>query len=64
MLGFSTSTKERYKLDTMFVESQGMTEVYDSIVGTGEWQVLWNQSDGLNGVPTEDMRQVIDRGVR
>lgn len=51
MLAFSTGAKEGYELDTMLVESHGMTEVYDSIVGTGEWQVFWNQSDGLNGVP-------------
>ena len=62
-LGFSTGAEGWNELDTVFVESQRMSEVDDGIVRTGEWQVFWNQADGLDGVPAGDVRLVIDRWV-
>ena len=62
-LGLSPSTERWDELDTAFVESQSMAEVLNGIVGTGEWQVLWNQSNRLHGVPTGDVRWVIGRYV-
>jgi len=50
-LGFTTGAKGGDELDTVLVESQGMTEVHNGIVRAGERQVFWNQSDRLHGVP-------------
>jgi hypothetical protein len=55
--------KEWEELDTMLVESQGMAEMDDGIVRAREWQVFWNHSDRLHGVPAEGMRRSIDRWV-
>ena len=50
-LGLSPGAERWDELDTAFVESQSMAEVQNGVVRTGEWQVLWNQSDRLHGVP-------------
>lgn len=52
-LGFPPGAEEWNKLDAMFIESQGMAEMQDSIVRARERQVFWDQSDGLDRVPTE-----------
>lgn len=51
VLVFSPGAERWDELDAMLVESQGMAEMDDGIVGTREWQVLWDQSDRLYGVP-------------
>ena len=40
-----------HELDTMFVESQRMTEVHNGIVRPGEWRRSLKQSSRFNGVP-------------
>lgn len=52
LLGFSAGTIGWDELDAAFVKGQRMTEVDDGIVRAREWQVFWNQSDRLHGVPT------------
>lgn len=62
VLEFSPGAEEWDELDTMLVESQGMAEMNDGVVRAREWQVFWNQTDRLHGVPTQSMRggQIID----
>lgn len=63
-LGFSAGTEGWDELYAAFVEGQRMTEVHNGIVRAGEWQVFWNQADRLDGVPTREVRRVIDRWVK
>lgn len=52
LLKFESAGAEGWEeFDATLVESQGMAEIDDGVVRAREWQVFWNQSDGLHGVP-------------
>ena len=42
---YGSSAEGRHELDTTFIKSQRVTEVYDDIVRTGERQMFWDDSD-------------------
>lgn len=54
---YGSSAEGRHELDATLIKSQRVTEIYDGIVRTGEWQVFWDNSDRLYSVPiSENMR--------